>query len=145
MTGHRPHPQPVFRMALDLARPVLIVDDEELTAELVSTYLAGIGFANVDLAADGLDAWTMMRYRAYGLVISDYGMKPMNGLMFLQAVREDEELRRVRFLLITASSDPEIEARAAALGADAFLRKPFTMKGLREAVERVFGAAAKAA
>ena len=86
-----------------------------------------------------------MRHRAYGLVISDYGMKPMNGLMFLQAVREDEELRRVRFLLITASSDPEIEARAAALGADAFLRKPFTMQGLREAVERVFGAAAKAA
>ena len=145
MSGHRPHPQLVFRMALDLARPVLIVDDEELTAELVSTYLAGIGFANVDHAADGLDAWTMMRHRAYGLVISDYAMKPMNGLMFLQAVREDEELRRVRFLLITASSDPEIEARAAALGADAFLRKPFTMQGLREAVERVFAEAAKAA
>jgi two-component system chemotaxis response regulator CheY len=132
-------------MPLDLSVPVLLVDDEELTAELVATYLGGIGFGDVDHAADGLDAWTMMRHRAYGLVISDYSMKPMNGLMFLQAVREDAETRSVRFLLITASEDAEIPRKAAELGTDGFLRKPFTSQELREVVEQVFAGAAKAA
>jgi two-component system chemotaxis response regulator CheY len=139
------HQTGVPAMPLDLSVPVLLVDDEELTAELVATYLGGIGFENVDHAADGLDAWTMMRHRPYGLVVSDYSMKPMNGLMFLQAVRDDEETRSVRFLLITASEDAEIPRKAAELGTDGFLRKPFTSQELRAVTEQVFAGAAKAA
>ncbi len=127
------------------AVPVLIVDDEDLTAELVATYLSSIGFSDVDHAADGLDAWTMMRHRPYGLVISDYSMKPMNGLMFLQAVRADEALRSVRFMLITASRDPAIAHQAEVLGAEAFLSKPFSLQALRDALERIAGLEARAA
>jgi two-component system chemotaxis response regulator CheY len=57
-----------------------------------------------------LDAWTMMRHKPYGLIISDFRMKPMNGLMFLHAVREDEHLRQTRFMLITGSADLAIAA-----------------------------------
>jgi hypothetical protein len=44
-----------------------------------SALLRGIGFENIDHAAGGLDAWTMMCHKPYGLVISDYRLKPMNG------------------------------------------------------------------
>ncbi len=115
--------------------PVLVVEDEDFTAEVVEALLVGIGFEHVDRAADGLDAWTMMRQRRYALVVSDYRMAPMNGLMFLQSVREDPDLQDTRILLLTAASAPEIRREAERLGADAFLLKPFTPKALRVSLE----------
>ncbi len=43
---------------------------------MMEALLYGIGFEHVDRAADGLDAWPMMRQRRYEIVVSDYRMTP---------------------------------------------------------------------
>jgi CheY-like chemotaxis protein len=96
---------------------------EDFTAGVIEALLYGIGFEHVDRAADGLDAWTMMHQRRYALVICDYRMAPMSGLMFLQSVREDPEHpaadRRQR------SRDPQ---RGGAARGRCLPAKPFTPK-----------------
>ena len=124
-------------MPLDPALPILLVEDEALTMDLFAAMLTAAGFNNVDRATDGLDAWTKLRHRRYGLVISDYAMRPMDGLRLLQALRDDDDLKHTPFLLVSAVSHSSIEAAAEVAGADAFMPKPFTPGRLQEQIRAI--------
>src|SRR5262249_13455978 len=58
-------------MAVDLSMPVLVVDDYNTMVRIIRNLLKQLGFVNVDEANDGAQALEKMRYRKYGLVISD--------------------------------------------------------------------------
>jgi two-component system, chemotaxis family, chemotaxis protein CheY len=73
--------------------------------------------------------------KTYGLVISDFKMAPMSGLDLLRAVRADEALRATRYILTTASMDPQTVLSAKRAGVDSYLLKPFTPKQLVQKLE----------
>ena len=58
----------------------------------------------------------------------------------LRAIRTDEVLAKTVFIMLTGSSDREIVQKAAALGVNNYLVKPFAPAALKEKIERVFGA-----
>src|SRR5262249_20319381 len=74
----------------------------------------------------------------YGLVISDWEMKPMSGLDLLKQMRSEEGLAETRFIMMTASTSREHVLAAKNAGADAFIKKPFTALALKEKIARVF-------
>ena len=73
------------------------------------------------------------------LIISDYNMPEMDGLQFLEAVRTDAVIGKTVFIMLTGSSDKEIVQKAAALGVNNYVVKPFAPAALKEKIERVFG------
>ncbi|MCL2673244.1 MAG: response regulator, partial [Alphaproteobacteria bacterium] len=63
---------------------ILIVDDHQTMRNVVSNLLQRLGFQNIDEAADGTEALKILRANSqYGLIITDWNMKPMSGLQLL--------------------------------------------------------------
>ena len=124
-------------MPLNPTVSVLVVDDLTMMRRIIEAILGRLGFAQVDMAPDGASALAMMRKAAYGLVISDLDMQPMNGLHLLRAVRADAALQRTPFILTTASMAGENIIAARHAGVDAYLLKPFTPEALKAKIEAV--------
>lgn len=102
---------------------LLVVDDEPDMAHLVRETLRQ-SFPDIQIeTAEGVpEALRTMRDVPIHLVLSDYRMLGPDGLDLLRHVRG--RVPRPRFVLMTAFADSSLEARAEAVGADAFLRKP---------------------
>ena len=113
---------------------ILVVDDEWLMIEIITSLLKRSGFENVDFASDGGGALAQMRQKAYGLVISDLNMDGMSGLKLVRAVRQDPDLRATPFILTTASPVIENAVAAKQAGVDLYLLKPFTAEVLKQKV-----------
>ena len=82
------------RLRTDL--PVLVVDDYQPAQRLLQAQLQELGFGWVVLVSGAEDALSSMRFRTFGLILSDWKMGPMNGLDFLRAVRRDSPMARFR-------------------------------------------------
>lgn len=124
-------------MPINCRLSVLVVDDEEVTAELLETMLRRIGFEDITISKSGVDALMKLRGRTYGLIISDWEMRPMSGLELLKAVRADERTKDAVFLMVTLHSDLNHAQAAKDAGADHYIVKPFSFAVLREKLERL--------
>ncbi len=125
-------------MAIDLATPVLVVDDYKTMIRIIRNLLKQLGFNEVDEAADGGEALEMMRRRKYGLVISDWNMAPMTGYELLKEVRGDERLHRTPFIMVTAESKTENVIAAKKAGVNNYIVKPFNAAALKTKISAVF-------
>jgi two-component system, chemotaxis family, chemotaxis protein CheY len=125
-------------MAVDLSMPVLVVDDYSTMVRIIRNLLAQIGFADVDDAKDGASALEKMRFKRYGLVISDWNMEPMTGYDLLKEVRADPGLGTVPFIMVTAESKTENVIAAKKAGVNTYIVKPFNAQTLKSKIESVF-------
>jgi CheY-like chemotaxis protein len=119
--------------------PVLLVEDDDLTTTVLKALFEELGFTQVDTATDGIDAWTRISAKRYGLIASDIEMKPVDGISFSQTVRAGPMNSSAKFVVITASSDPQVAFQAGVCGADAFLQKPITRDLLARTMSALFG------
>lgn len=94
---------------------VLVIDDDDLTAEIIQRALTRQRLDHeVVMATDGIDGLNVLRgktdrhvARPY-LILLDLNMPRMNGFEFLQSIRSDEDLRSsVIFVLTTSDSDSD--------------------------------------
>ena len=129
-------------MAVNLAMPVLIVDDYNTMVRIIRNLLRQLGFENIDDANDGSAAIMKMRERNYGLIISDWNMEPMTGFDLLQMVRSDRNLHKVPFIMVTAESKAENVIAAKKAGVSNYIVKPFNAQTLKSKIEAVFPDAA---
>jgi len=113
------------------ARPVLIVDDDASVRDSLSVLLETLGF---EVRAYGSARGLLADDRRHdaGCLVIDQHMPGMDGLVLLAALRR--EGAGVPAILITGRLDPDISARAAELGVDAVLEKPFPARRLIELV-----------
>jgi len=118
---------------------VLVVDDYNTMRRIVSNLLGQIGFHNIDEAEDGSSALRKLRQRSFGLVISDWNMKPMTGLELLKEVRADATLKATPFIMITAESKTENVVAAKEAGVNNYIVKPFNADTLKKKIEAVLG------
>lgn len=81
--------------------PVLVVDDSQAMRGIVTAYLNGLGFTDIDVAEDGQSGLEKIKQRQYGLVISDWEMPQINGEQFLKAVRQHAGYTKVPIIVIT--------------------------------------------
>jgi two-component system chemotaxis response regulator CheY len=123
---------------------ILIVEDSPAMRTYVRSTLESAPELGDDLelveAGSGFDALRLLPRNAYDLVITDINMPDINGLELVRFVRQNEHTKRIALLIISTQSSEKDKARALALGADAFLAKPFTPEMLRSAVARSLGA-----
>jgi two-component system chemotaxis response regulator CheY len=120
---------------------VLVVDDSSSVRLNVRSFLRDIGFVDVDMAEDGLQAMEKLQAgtHRYGLIISDWNMDKMNGYELLRAVRADVTLKAIPFIMITANNSPENIVQAKQAGVSNYIMKPFTIAILRERLQATLG------
>lgn len=119
---------------------VLIVDDYNAVIGIIRNLLKEIGFRNVDDAANGSEALEKIKEKEYGLILSDWKMKPVNGLELLQAIRSSgKSYADVPFIMVTGinSTDNVIAAKEA--GVSNYIIKPFNAETLKNKMAAVIG------
>jgi two-component system chemotaxis response regulator CheY len=112
---------------------VLVVDDQLTMRALIRNALQQIGFKDIREAPDGEEALKNLLAKPANLVISDFNMPKMDGLALLRAVRS------TAFVMLTGRADRELVQRAVQFGVNNYCVKPFTVQGLKEKIEQVFG------
>lgn len=101
---------------------VLHVDDDEAFIDLSATYLHREGGRlSVTTETDPVAALDLLAEERVDCIVSDYEMPDVDGLEFLELVRESDD--RTPFILFTGKGSEEIAAQAIDAGVDAYLRK----------------------
>jgi two-component system chemotaxis response regulator CheY len=122
------------KAVMDISLPVLVVDDSRTMTTIISKLVHDVGFTNVDQVNDGISALDRLREKKYGLVLSDWDMRPMNGAELIQQIRKDPTTSGTLVIMITAKGDADVSWLS---GADGYLTKPFKADDLREKIEEV--------
>ena len=125
--------------AIDMKTPILIVDDYKTMLRIIRNLLKQLGFDNVDEATDGSTALQKLREKAYGLVISDWNMEPMDGLQLLKTIRADSKIGQTPFIMMTAQADKKYVQMAAEAGVNNYVVKPFNAETVKKKIEQVMG------
>jgi two-component system, response regulator PdtaR len=112
-------------------RRVVVAEDESLIRMDIVETLRDNGFDVVGEAADGLKAVELAEELHPDLMVMDIKMPHLDGLSAAEKVSR----LKIPVVLLTAFSQQELVARAAEVGAMAFLVKPFTPQDLLPAVE----------
>lgn len=126
-------------MTVDLTMNVLTVDDDRSMLGALRKLLRQLNFANIDEASDGAEALRKLRQGDFGLVISDWNMKPMDGIELLRRVRADAKLKDLPFIMVTAETRSEKMIAAKEAGVSNYLVKPFDADTLKGRLVNVLG------
>ena len=108
---------------------ILIADDEPNILVSLDYLMKREGF-EVHLARDGLEALAVLQRERPRLVLLDVMMPNLSGLEVCQALRADDALKDTLVLMLTAKGRDTDVAKGLALGADAYMTKPFSTKAL---------------
>ena len=108
---------------------LLLVDDESSLREPLAEYLSRQGFV-VSQAASAAEARSRLRDGDPDLVLLDIMMPGKTGLEVCQHVRAVERLRQVVIVMLTAKGRETDVAKGLALGANAYVTKPFSTRDL---------------
>jgi len=116
---------------------VLVVEDSSSMRAYLTTILES-GSESYDLeiveAASGFEALKTLPHHKFDAILTDINMPDINGLELIRFVRQSAHHRQIAVLIISTQSAERDKKRGLALGADAFLAKPFSPEELRGAV-----------
>jgi DNA-binding response OmpR family regulator len=113
----------------EMATSVLVVDDEPQVVWMLQFSLEAEGYRTF-AARDGVAALQEIREHRPALVLLDIMMPVMDGWSVLEQLQELPEDERPRVVVVSARSSLRDRAKAAELGADAFVVKPFAVDEL---------------
>ena len=108
---------------------ILIAEDEPNIVTLLQFLLQG-GDHEVRVARDGAEALRLAESFVPNVLLLDVMMPLRNGYEVCRTIRENPALRRVKILMLTARGRDEEREKGLALGADAYVTKPFSTKEL---------------
>ena len=112
---------------------LLLIDDEPEILELMERSL--IEDFRILKANNGMDGLTVVRKELPDLIVCDVMMPKMDGMAFLEALKEDKELAHIPIIMLTAKIAEEDQIVAFDSGADAYLTKPVSLKFLRNRID----------
>lgn len=108
---------------------ILIVDDDPHAIEILTRMLGREGYACVS-ASGGAQALDMLKGQVVDVILLDVMMPEMDGLQVCERLRQDETLRQIPVILLTAKDDIETRARGMALAVSEYLTKPINKREL---------------
>lgn len=122
-------------------RRVLVADDSISVRELERQLLSSQGY-EVEVAVDGMDAWTRLREQPFDLLVSDVDMPRMDGIELTRSIKQDPRLRALPVIIVSYRDRPEDRRRGLEARADAYLTKSdFQDEGFLRLVRQMIGEA----
>jgi DNA-binding response OmpR family regulator len=118
-----------------LSKRILLIEDDRDISSTLRGVLESAGH-QVTAAPNGVEGQKLIQADKPDLVITDMMMPRMGGFPVLEFLRTLDNPPKV--IMITANEGGRHKAYAEMLGVDEYLRKPFAMDVLLEAIERIF-------
>ena len=115
---------------------ILVVDDEENIAELISYNLSSNGY-KVITANNGIDAVKIAIEEKPSLILLDLMIPGKDGYDVCKEVRSNNEIRNTPIIMLTAKSEELDKILGLELGADDYITKPFSVRELLARVKAV--------
>jgi len=117
-------------------RRILVIDDDKSVVDLVSTFLREAGY-EVIVALDPVQGFMAAQRQLPDLLFLDVAMPAGGGIPLLKKLAASSKLRRVPVIVISALTEPSLEADVMAAGARLFLKKPLERQVIVSAVGQV--------
>lgn len=134
---------PVAPAAPERGMHLLVVDDSPSVRRVVSNMLKQHGW-EVQMARDGVEALEMISYETPAAVLLDIEMPRMDGYELISTVRAQEQYRSLPMIVLTSRAAAKHQQRAMALGASAYVVKPYQDEELLNTINSlVFGTTAR--
>jgi two-component system chemotaxis response regulator CheY len=117
---------------------LLIVEDSAATRALIRNAIENIGedLTTVE-AATGFEALKLLPTEEFDLIITDINMPDINGLELISFVKTNPRYRDIPLVIVTTERSVEDKERGLALGASAYVTKPFKTEELQEVITRI--------
>ena len=121
-----------------MTKTVLIVEDNELNMKLFNDLLEAHGYATVQ-TRNGMEAIDLVRLHRPDLILMDIQLPEVSGLQVTQWIKNDEELKHIPVIAITAFAMKGDEEKMRAGGCEAYLSKPISVVKFLETVKTYIG------
>jgi two-component system chemotaxis response regulator CheY len=123
---------------------ILIVDDLAVMRKIITHQLKQVGFENVILASNVIEAMKMLQEEKFDLVLSAWKMPGKDGMDLLEAMRTDDALAKIPFIIIAAEDGEENVIKAINAGVTNYIVKPLSANILEDKIYEVFTGKPKA-
>lgn len=118
---------------------VLVVDDFSTMRRLIKKILTDMGAETIFEAENGANALEVLKREKIDLVICDWNMPGMSGVVLLERVRNDERFADIPFIMVTAEGKKDNILEATRRGVTGYVTKPFGAEALRSKIKAMFG------
>ncbi len=118
---------------------VLVVEDSKAIRSMIRVALEEIGGFFVVEAGNGFEALKTLPSRPFELIITDINMPDINGLELIGYVKSNPTYRGTPLIIVSTEKSEEDKKRGLALGAAAYIIKPFKKEDLVAMVMQVLG------
>jgi len=108
---------------------ILFVDDNKAYREGIRRVLEYAGYKVIP-AENGVTALSLIQQKQSDLILSVHYMPEMTGIEFLEAVKADEQLKTIPFVMLTGNSEEHFVESVRDLGADEIIIKPVKVDDL---------------
>lgn len=133
-------------MTLDVAEPemntdrpvrkkVLIVEDNDLNMKLFNDLLVAHGYGTLQ-SKDGVGALALARQHRPDLILMDIQLPEVSGLQVTQWIKQDDDLRTIPIIAVTAFAMKGDEEKMRDGGCEAYIAKPISVTNFLRTVER---------
>jgi two-component system, cell cycle response regulator DivK len=124
--------------ATDKHKTVLIVEDNELNMKLFHDLLDAHGY-NILETRSGLEALKIAREQRPDLILMDIQLPEVSGLEVTKWLKEDDQLRSIPVVAVTAFAMKGDEERIRQGGCEAYISKPISIGSFIATVRRYIG------
>jgi two-component system, cell cycle response regulator DivK len=121
-----------------MAKRVMIVEDNDLNMKLFNDLLEANGYETIK-TRDGLEALELARTHRPDLILMDIQLPEISGLEVTKWIKEDDELRSIPVIAVTAFAMKGDEERIRQGGCEAYISKPISVAKFVETIRSYIG------
>jgi two-component system, cell cycle response regulator DivK len=121
-----------------MAKTVLVVEDNELNMKLFHDLLEASGY-NILQTRNGLEAIDIARAHRPDLILMDIQLPEVSGLEVTKWIKEDDDLRAIPVIAVTAFAMKGDEERIREGGCEAYISKPISVSHFLDTIRRLMG------
>ncbi|HYQ48019.1 MAG TPA: response regulator [Thermodesulfovibrionales bacterium] len=117
-------------------KTILIVEDSATTRALIRAVIEELDEFETVEASSGFEALKMLPQQEYDLIITDINMPDINGLELINFVRNNPRYNHIPIIIVSTERSDEDKKRGMALGATAYVTKPFKSLELQDIIKK---------
>lgn len=121
-------------------KSILIVEDSPTTRALIRAVIEEMGAFDTVEAGSGFEALKILPSAEFHLVITDVNMPDINGLELISFIKNNPRYKHIPLIIVSTEKSEADRERGIALGALAYITKPFKAQELQEVIRRAIEA-----
>ena len=124
-------------------KKILIVDDAASMRGLLSAIIKSFGLSRIYEASDGKEALQILQNSSVDAIFCDWEMPKMDGLQLFEALKNEQTLNDIPFVLVTSMAELDKVKVAVNAGIKEYIVKPFKPDTIQIKLNTLFAGSAK--